>query len=204
MDNWFKWGSELQAIAQVGLEYTKDPYDDQRFQRIRELSAEIMAHHTQDTLSNIHSIFEKEESYATPKVDVRGAVFKDDKILLVRERQDNLWTLPGGWADVNESPKECVEKEVWEESGFEVCATKLVGMLDKQKHDHPKHWPHTYKLFFLCELLGGEATPSLETSDVEFFPEDKIPDLSLPRVIPSQIALCFEHYRNTVLPTVFD
>jgi ADP-ribose pyrophosphatase YjhB (NUDIX family) len=137
-------------------------------------------------------------------VDVRAGVFRDGRILLVRERRDGLWTLPGGWADVNDAPSAAIEREVREESGFEAHAVKLAAVFDRRGHGHPPSPRHTYKLFFLCELLGGEATHSYETDGVEFFAEHELPPLSLPRVTPEEIALLFQHQREPQLPTAFD
>ena len=143
--------------------------------------------------------------YATPKVDVRGAAFRDDKILLVREARDGGWTLPGGWADPGQSPAEAVVREVFEESGFHVRVTKLAALYDRSKHPHMPRAPfHVYKLFFLCEITGGSATVSHETTAVDFFPEDAIPNLSIDRTLPFQIARMFDHHRTRTLPTDFD
>ena len=148
----------------------------------------------------------REEGYATPKVDVRGVTFRDDRILLVRELLDGgRWTLPGGWADVNDRPSEAVEREVWEESGYRVRATKLLAVYDRRFHGHQPPHPHgIYKLFFLCDLLGGEPTASVETADAAFFAEDEIPELSISRTTRPQLQRCFAHHRNPSLPTDFD
>lgn len=151
-----------------------------------------------------------EEGYATPKVDVRGVVFRldpssgRDSILLVRELRDGLWTLPGGWADVDDSPAEATVREVYEESGYQTRAVKLLACYDRNKHGHPPYGFHIYKLFFQCEPLGGEASGSIETADAAFFCEDGIPALSLPRVTPEQIARFFAHRRHPEWPTDFD
>jgi ADP-ribose pyrophosphatase YjhB (NUDIX family) len=150
-------------------------------------------------------IFKREAGYATPKVDVRGVVFQSDTILLVKEVADGGWTLPGGWADVNESPKESVVREIREESGYETKPLKLLAIYDRSKHAHVPAFPfHVYKLFILCDLIGGASTTSVETSDVEFFAEHELPNLSLSRVTPSQIRRFFEHHRKPNLPTDFD
>ncbi len=201
---WLKWASELQAIAQNGLTYSKDIFDLQRFQAVSAISAEMMAEHTQTSYPLITNLFAKESGYATPKLDGRGVVFKDNKILLVKERADDLWSLPGGWIDINESPSAAVVREIREESGFETKAIKLLALLDKQKHDHPPEWPHAYKCFFLCELIGGEAQPSEETSAVEFFDKQALPELSINRVTKAQILRFFEHYLHWEWPTDFD
>lgn len=203
-DQWVKWVAEIQAIAQTGLTFAKCPFDIQRYQLLREIAAEILATYSDTPLQKIMAFFAENTGYATPKIDVRGAVFKENKILLVKERSDQKWTLPGGFADVNYSPAFCVKKEIMEESGFDVSVQKLIGLFDKLKHDHPLQLPHTYKCFFLCHLRGGTPRPSIETSDVAFFSLESLPELSLPRVTKAQIERCYAHYCNPELPTEFD
>jgi len=201
---WLEWAKTLQAIAQNGLAYAKDPFDLERYGAVREIAAEIMAVHSDMDVNTVRALFMSEEGHATPKVDVRGAVFCGDAILLVRERQDGLWTLPGGWADVNESPSEAVVREVYEESGYRTQALKLVALYDRSKHAHTPFPYHVYKLFFQCELLGGGPAQSMETDGVALFREDDIPELSLLRVTPAQVTRAFEHYRHPDWPTDFD
>ncbi|MUG94890.1 NUDIX domain-containing protein [Scytonema sp. UIC 10036] len=201
---WLEWAQKLQAIAQIGLTYSQNPYDIERFKSIQLIAAEIAATHSNVEHSYILDLFTREVGYATPKVDVRGVVFRDNQILLVKEREDGCWTLPGGWADVGESPSEAVVKEIREESGYLTRAVKLLAVYDRNRHGHPPHPNYVYKLFFLCELISGSPSPSIETEEVDFFPEDGIPQLSLGRVTPTQIARLFEHYRNPNLPTDFD
>ena len=192
---WIDWAQRLQAIAQSGLTYTPAAsYDAERYHQIMEIAAEITAVSTNLPLTKINNIWQAENGYATPKVDVRAGVFRDDAILLVREKaDDNRWTLPGGWADVGDAPSEAIEREVFEESGFQTKATKLALCYDRNKHPHPPILFHTYKLFFLCEIVGGNAETSMETSEVRFFKRDQIPvnDLSICRVVPEQIDLLF-------------
>jgi len=202
--NWLSWGRKLQAIAQTGLTFSEEQYDRERYEQVRAIAAEMLAAHTDAEPAYLRGLFEREEGYATPKVDVRGGVFLDGGILLVRERRDGLWTLPGGWADVNDAPSAAVEREVREESGFAARAIKLAAVFDRRWHGHPPSPRHTYKLFFLCELLGGEATHSYETDGVEFFSEHELPALSLPRVTPEEIAVLFRHQREPQRPTDFD
>lgn len=201
---WIAWAQRLQAIAQTGLTFTQNPFDAERYEMIREIAAEIMAEQSELDIQSIRDLFADQAGYATPKVDVRGVVFKDDKILLVKERRDGRWTLPGGWADVGDSPAEATEREVLEESGYRAKAVKLLACYDRHKHGHPPHAFHIYKLFFLCDLEGGAPTTSIETEGVGFFPENEIPPLSLPRVTPVQIARFFEHYRHPDWATDFD
>jgi ADP-ribose pyrophosphatase YjhB (NUDIX family) len=201
---WLEWTQRLQAIAQTGLTYAADPYDVERYAALREITAELVAAHSDASLDYLRGMFADQAGYATPKVDVRGAVFRDDTILLVKERSDGGWTLPGGWADVGDAPSDAVVREIAEESGFQTRAVKLLALYDRNKHGHPPHPFHVYKLFFQCELLGGAATPSSETEAVGFFRADALPELSLTRVMPAQIARLFEHYRNPNWPTDFD
>ncbi|MGD1912177.1 MAG: NUDIX hydrolase [Rivularia sp. (in: cyanobacteria)] len=203
---WLDWGQQIQAIAQNGLTYSKNGYDIERYQQLRQIAAEIMAAHSNTEPSYILDLFSKEVGYATPKVDVRAAVFDSDKILLVLEKEDGCWTLPGGWADIGESPSESIVREVYEESGYHTRVVKLLAVYDRNhsRHGHPPLAHHVYKLFFQCELIGGKPKVSLETEDVAFFGEHEIPKLSLTRVVPSQITRLFEHYRNSNKQTDFD
>lgn len=202
---WLQWAKRLQAISQTGIHYGKDPYDVERFEEVRQIAAEMMAAGSETEISNILGVFTEQTGYATPKVDVRGVCFREDKILLVKERIDGGWTLPGGWADIGQTLKECVEREIFEESGFTARAVKLAAAYDREKHPHTPRLPfHIYKFFFLCEITGGEAKPSYETLDVQFFREDQIPPLSQSRTTPGQIARMYEHYRNPELPCDFD
>ncbi|MBE9051816.1 NUDIX hydrolase [Nostocales cyanobacterium LEGE 11386] len=203
---WLEWVQKLQAIAQNGLTYSNNPYDVERYEQVQLIASEIMAKYTNTEPSYVLDLFSLEKGYATPKVDVRGAVFRDQKILLVREREDDCWTLPGGWVDIGESPSSAVEREIYEESGYKTQVIKLVAVYDRNhhRHGHPPFVHHVYKLFFQCKLIGGAATASIETEEAEFFGEQEIPELSLTRVVPSQISRLFEHYRNPNLQTDFD
>jgi ADP-ribose pyrophosphatase YjhB (NUDIX family) len=201
---WLDWAQRLQAISQSGLTYTQNPFEVERYELVREIAAEMMAAYGELDVQPIRDLFADQAGYATPKVDVRGVVFQDNRILLVKERRDGQWTLPGGWADVGDSPAEATEREVFEESGYRAKAVKLLACYDRHKHGHPPHAYHIYKLFFLCDLEGGAPTTSTETEGVGFFREDEIPPLSLPRVTPAQIARFFEHYRHPDWATDFD
>ncbi len=200
-----RWARRLQALAQTGLTFAQDPYDIERYQELREISLEMLSAVDDQDPGQIVRLFESERGYATPKVDVRGAVIREGKILLVRETSDGRWALPGGWADVNASPRENVEKEILEESGYQAKVIKLAAVYDRLKHPHePAHPFHIYKLFFLCALTGGTASGSIETSEVGFFAEDELPELSRGRVLESQIKRMFQHHRNPDLATDFD
>ena len=203
--SWLRWAKGLQAIAQNGLTYATDVYDRERYQAVREVAAEMMAERSETDTDSVLQLFSQETGYATPKVDVRGAVFRDDAILLVREVGDGRWSLPGGWADVNVSPSENIVREIAEESGFETKVRKLAAVLDRGKHPHVPAMPyHIYKLFFICEITGGAPKPNHEIHEVGFFQEDAIPELSLGRVLPCQIDRMFAHWRQPDLPTEFD
>ena len=171
---------------------------------MRSVAEDILASLSDMDTALIRHLLRGEQGYATPKVDVRGAVFHENRVLLVREHSDGLWTLPGGWADVGESPAEAVVREIREESGFETQVCKLVALYDRNKHAHPPMLFHVYKAFFLCDLVGGSASPSLETSEVAFFGRDELPQLSTTRVTLPQIARLFAHHANRALPTEFD
>jgi ADP-ribose pyrophosphatase YjhB (NUDIX family) len=203
--DWIRWAREIQAIAQTGLHFSESVYDRERYERLRDIAAAMFASRSDATESVIRATFAAQTGYATPKVDVRGVVLKDSQILLVRESSDGLWTLPGGWADVNDSPSEAVVREIREESGFLTRATRLIALFDRSKHAHQPPLPfHVYKVFIACELLGGSAQTSNETSEVGFFDPDRLPPLSIGRVTPDQIAICIGGWNDPHSPTLFD
>ena len=194
----------VQAIAQSGLAFTSDPYDRERYEQLQRLVAAAFSSELAVPPAAAARFWEGEVGYATPKVEVRGAVFTGDRVLLVRERSDGRWTLPGGWVDVNDAPSEAVAREIEEESGFRARAVKLAALIDRRRHPHPPHVHHIYKLVFLCELLGGEAACSHETDAAAFYPVTALPELSLGRILPQQIALLYRHHLQPSLPTDFD
>ena len=202
--SWVAIGRELRAIAQTGLNFTQDHFDVQRYQRIQELAAALMAEGANEDPAKILDLFRNDVGYATPKVGVRGAAFRDGRVLLVREISDGGWTLPGGWADVNQSPAECVVREIVEESGFTARALKLAAVHDYRRRHQPRRADSIYTLFFLCELTGGSARPSVETSDVAFFARHELPNLSPGRTTPEQIELMFVHAEHPGRPADFD
>lgn len=195
-DKWLDWAKQIQAIAQAGLTYSKDIYDIERFEQLRDMSVEMMSEQTGEDKKKIRGLFANETGYQTPKVDIRAVIFKEGRLLLVKERQDKGWSLPGGWADVGFSPTEVAIKEVFEESGFHVKATKLLAVLDKKCHPHPPSPYHVYKLFIACEIIGGEARSGIETSRVEFFHKNELPTLSMDRNTETQIMQMFDQYDN--------
>lgn len=201
---WLKIARELRAIAQTGLAFNADGFDHLRYQRLRELAALLLAQGSAVEHESIHELLRQEKGYATPKVDVRGAAFRDDRVLMVREISDGKWTLPGGWADVNQTAGECVVREIAEESGFKARALKLAAVYDYQKGNPPRHIDSIYKMFFICEIVGGAPTASDETSEVAFFPRNGLPPLSLGRTTAAQIDRMFEHHEHPELATDFD
>ncbi len=205
--DWLVWAREIQAIAQTGLAFSKDPYDLDRYAALRRLAARIMANHAGADLGHIQSLFEAETGYATPKVGVRGAVFDaEGRILMVRETVDgHRWTLPGGWADVNQTPAQSVVREIFEESGYHVRPTKLAAVWDRARQAQPAMAFSVVRMFFVCALEGGAPATSLETSEVGWFAEADVPsDLSLRRTLPQHITRMFAHFRDPRLPTEFD
>jgi ADP-ribose pyrophosphatase YjhB (NUDIX family) len=185
--NWLNWVSEIQAIAQNGITFSSNEFDKERYTRLLEIAAEIASKYSKNSFEEIMHLFLSEKGYMTPKVDVRSYILKENQLLLVKERADGLWTLPGGFADINESPSEAVIRETKEETGFDVSVTRLLALWDKQKHDHPPQWPHVYKFFFSCEIISGEALENLEVSEIKFFNLNELPLLSTHRVTNNQI-----------------
>ncbi len=201
---WLILARELRALAQTGLTFTSDGYDRLRYERVREIAASMLAQGTGADYGALLGILLNDEGYATPKVDVRGAAFVDGRVLLVREIGDGKWTLPGGWADVNQTAAQCVVREIAEESGFLAKTLKLAAVYDYQTRNRPGHLDSIYKLFFICEIVGGAAAPSDETSEVAFFPRDALPPLSLGRTTEAQIHRMFQHFEDPELATDFD
>jgi ADP-ribose pyrophosphatase YjhB (NUDIX family) len=201
---WLGVARELQGLAQTGLHFAQDPFDRLRYERVRALATEMMAMGSGAAVAQIADLFRQDLGYATPRIGVRGAAFRDGKILMVREVTDGRWAVPGGWCDVNQTAGQCIEREIREESGFTARAIKVAAVWDKHRQGAPPSPISIYQIFFLCELTGGAAQPSIETSEIGFFAEDELPDLSPGRNQPHQIRRMFEHYRRPDLPTDFD
>lgn len=201
--NWVNWVRRLQSIAQNGRNYCKNEFDLQRYQQIEDVAAEIGARYSDGELQTIQGMFQQEAGPATPKIDVRAAVFSEDKILLVKERGDG-WTMPGGWVDPGESPSEAAVRETKEESGYDVSAVRLMAIYDRDKQGHPPCPFHVYKVIFLCNLVGGSAKTSLETEAVCFFREDELPVLCESRVLLTQVKRAFSFARDPNLRAEFD
>jgi ADP-ribose pyrophosphatase YjhB (NUDIX family) len=202
--SWIEWTQRLAAIAQSGLTYAHDPFDVERYEALRELAADVAAEHTGRPALDVDEYFRQEAGYATPKIDVRGVVFHNGEILMVRERSDGGWTLPGGWADVLDSPSTAVEREIREESGYETRATKILAILDRNRYPHPPQAFHVWKIFIHCELTGGTPSASIETDGVAFFARDALPELSTTRILATQLATMFAHLDDPSRPPEFD
>lgn len=203
-EKWLTWAKRLQSIAQAGITYSKDKYDIERFQEIRELSSEILSNYTDISKEKVKNLFCNETGYQTPKVDVRCAIFVKDKILLVKENLDNKWSLPGGWAEVNLSIKENAIKESFEEAGINVKPKKLIALLDKSKHSTTLNPYGIYKAFVLCEFINGDFKENIETDESRLFSLDNLPTLSTERNNYDQIKMCFDFNENQNLDTIFD
>jgi ADP-ribose pyrophosphatase YjhB (NUDIX family) len=201
---WLRWAERLQGIAQTGLTYAKDPYDLERYGELRRIALEIAAAGVELPVEEVRVVFASALGYPTPKVDVRAVVFRSGELLLVRERKSGRWTLPGGWADVGDTPGQAAERETLEESGYRVEAHKLVALLDKARHEHPVSIDYTYKVLISCRLLDGEPATSHEIDAVGFFARGETPDLDLDRTTPGQVALAWKHHDDPARPTDFD
>ena len=201
---WLRWTQRLQAIAQDGLTYSHDDYDLGRYEQLRELAAEMLAAHSTGTLEEVRNLLVLETGPATPKVDVRAVVFEDERILLVKEPDEAGWSVPGGWADVGESPSEAAARETLEESGFSVSPVRLLAAYDRDRHGHPSIAYHVYKLVYLCELLPEERLTDVDAHGARFFGEQELPALSVTRVTGAQISRFFEQHRDPSIPTDFD
>lgn len=201
---WLEYAKELKAIAQAGLTYTENKYEKERFQQIREISLEILKEHTEMKEEIIKELYYKDVGYPTPKVDVRAAVFKGDGILMVKEKVDGLWSLPGGWADAKHSLRENLIKETREESGILVKPRRIIAVLDRKKNNLPPSVFGIYKIFVECTYREGTFEENIETSDADFFTEDHLPPLSTGRSTEDQIKMCFAARKKKYLEPLFD
>ena len=192
---WVDMIVELQSLAQAGLAYGKDAYDKERYKRIREISAEMMSHIADIPLEKVKGLFCNEIGYQTPKIDTRAAIFKDDKILLVQEK-NGTWTLPGGWCDVTVSVAENTIKEVKEEAGLDVIVKSVIAIQDREKHNLPIYAYRVCKIFMLCSAVGGNFEPNIETIGFAYFAEDENPQLATEKNNEEQIKMCFDSYRT--------
>jgi ADP-ribose pyrophosphatase YjhB (NUDIX family) len=203
---WLDRARRLRAIAQTGRAYTRDRFDRERYEELDSIANAMLADLTGVPLDRIVGVYVSERGYPTPKVDVRAGVFDDaGRVLLVREASDGRWALPGGWADEQESPRGACEREVFEESGYRVSASKLAAIKDRSLHPYaPTRLEHVYKLFFVCELMGGAAATSLETTAARFFALDALPELSVGRTLSDDVRLLWMHRCEPTRPCLFD
>ncbi len=203
-EKWLEWAMEIQSIAQAGLTYGHDEFDKERYERLREISAEILAYKTDMTVEKVKDLFCNETGYQTPKVDTRAAVFEDGKILLVHEK-NGRWSLPGGWCDVDQSVAENTVKETVEEAGLEVKPTKLIAVQDRNKHNTPVYAYGVVKIFVMCTLIGGSFVENIETTETKYFARNEIPEnLANEKVTREQIEMCFDAYNDEHWMTQFD
>ncbi|SNZ14717.1 ADP-ribose pyrophosphatase YjhB, NUDIX family [Terribacillus aidingensis] len=204
LEKWLEWARRMQAISQAGLHFSKDVFDKERYTELQQLSSEIIATYTGEPAEDMEEMLAAEKGYPTPKLDVRGIVFKGDKLLLVKEKMDNRWSLPGGFCEIGLSAGENVVKEMKEESGFDVKPVKLLAVLDSDKHTDKPQLFHYYKVFLQCEIVGGGAQEGVETSEIGFFGESELPPLSLKRNTNAQIQMLFSFLHNKKKASVFD
>ncbi len=200
---WPQWAREIFSLSQAGLAYSQNPFDIERYKRLQEITAEMVASQSELEKASILKSFSMQAGYITPKVDVRGAVVRDGKILLIQERADGNWAMPGGWADLGNTPASVAEREVWEESGFRVKAEKVVAVLDANRIE-PMEFYHAYKIIFLCSLLDGEPRTSYETLAVNFFDPNHLPPLSSYRTNEGMVQEVFAHLKDPSRPAAFD
>jgi len=202
--SWLAWARQLNAIAQAGLSYSENGYDRERYRQVREIAVDMLSRYTETDHTRIRDLFEGEQGYQTPKVDVRAAVFSGDRILMVRERVDGLWSMPGGWADEHTSLRETVIKESREEAGAEVRPVRIVAVIDRRKSDHPPFPFGMYKIFVQCDYVAGEFRENVETLESGFFTRDALPPLSTGRITARQVVMCFEARGRRCHQALFD
>jgi ADP-ribose pyrophosphatase YjhB (NUDIX family) len=204
MEKWLKWAIEIQSLAQAGLTYTCNVYDIERYERLREISAEMVAEKSNISLGKVKDLFCNETGYQTPKIDTRAVIFKDNKILLTHEN-NGTWSLPGGWCDVLESVGSNTKKEVKEETGLDVETVKIISIQDRNKHNKPIYAYGVCKVFILCNITGGEFTRNIETTEIKYFSLDEIPDnLAEEKTNREQIEMCFKAIKDENWQTQFD
>jgi len=200
---WIEWAREIFSLSQAGLAYSKNEFDIERYKRLQEITAEMIESQSELLKESILNSFSMQAGYATPKIDVRGAVVHEGKILLIQERTDERWAMPGGWADLGDAPASVAEREVWEESGYRVKAEKVVAVLDANRIE-PFEFYHAFKIIFLCKLIDGEPSTSNETMAVDFFDLNNLPPLSLFRTNEDMLQEVFAHVQDPNRRTAFD
>ena len=196
----------LKSLAQIGINFKNTPYDEERYGEMLQVADLLLAQLTDLPPERLRILNKDEVSYITPKVDVRCLVRRKGEILLIKERADGLWALPGGWADIGFTPSEVAVKEVREETGLDVEVENLLAVLDNRHHGHPPSPFHIYKLFFSCRVTGGDISKKgHEALEVRYFPADRLPPLSEERNTASQIARLIKSASASHLPaTLFD
>lgn len=200
---WIEWAREIFSLSQAGLAYSRNEFDLARYKRLQEITAEMIESQSELSKESVLESFSMQAGYATPKVDVRGAVVRDDTILLIQERTDGKWAMPGGWADLGNAPASVAEREVWEESGYRVKAEKVVAVIDANRIE-PMEFYHAFKIIFLCRLIDGEPRTSNETMGVGFFDLNNLPPLSLFRTNEDMLREVFAHIQDPSRPAAFD
>jgi ADP-ribose pyrophosphatase YjhB (NUDIX family) len=200
---WIAWAREIFSLSQIGLTYNKNEFDIERYKRLQEISAEMIESQSKISKESALESFSMQAGYTTPKIDVRGAVVHEGRILLIQERMDEKWAMPGGWADLGNAPASVAEREVWEESGYRVKAEKVVAVIDANRFE-PMEFYHAFKIIFLCELLGGEPCTSHETMAVDFFDLNDLPPLSIYRTNEDMLQEVFAHAKDPDRRTYFD
>ncbi len=204
MEKWLKWAMEIQSIAQAGLAYTDNAYDIERYERLREISAQMIEEKSNINLDKVKDLFCNETGYQTPKIDTRAVIFKDNRILLTHEN-NGTWSLPGGWCDVLETIKSNTIKEVKEETGLDVKATKIIALQDRNKHNKPVYAYGICKAFVLCDIIGGQFVKNIETTEIGYFSLDEIPDnLAEEKTNREQIEMCFQAINDKNWQVQFD
>lgn len=202
-EKWLQWAVELQSLAQAGLFYGKDKYDLERYERIREISAEMLSFQSDIPLEKVKDLFCGDVGYQTPKIDTRAAIFKEGKILLVHEA-NGTWALPGGWVDVNVAVMENTVKEVKEEAGLDVTVKRIIAVQDREKHNLPIYAYRVCKIFMQCEVTGGGFAPNIETTGFDYFGMDELPCLAEEKCNREQIEMCFRAMRSETWEALYD
>ncbi|MCI6536968.1 MAG: NUDIX hydrolase [Lachnospiraceae bacterium] len=203
-NKWLDWAVEIQSLAQAGLAYTNNVYDIERYERLREISAEMLSYKTDIPVEKVKDLFCNETGYQTPKVDTRAAIFEDGKILLVHEK-NGTWSLPGGWCDVNQSVAENTIKETWEEAGLHVKADRMIAVQDRNKHNLPIYAYGLVKIFIQCSVIDGAFMENIETTETKYFGREELPEpLAEEKTSKEQILMCFDAYNAEHWQVLFD
>jgi len=197
MNDWIALINKIKAISQIGKSYSKDPFDIDRYDQLSLIANEMYSKISNKKLEAIENFFFPDKGYATAKVDLRAGIIEDGKVLLVKERRDSKWALPGGWSDVGETPKEGIIREVEEETGFIVKINRLITIRDQSIGGYSPRYPvHVYKIFFLCDIVNGTAKDNIEISDVSFFSFDSLPELSVGTTLNRDVQDIKEYFNN--------